>query len=142
MVSGSCAWTSIGKPKSRRQVAADFVPRIAGVVAAHHVPVLLHEEHVRARRVHGDAMHAVADLGVGIGQLVLRLQPAIDRLPGLAAVVGAERAGRRDGDVDALGIGRVEKDGVQAHAAGAGLPEVALGARAARAVPARFCRRR
>ena len=31
-----------------RQVAADFVPRVAGVVAAHHVPVLLHEQHVRA----------------------------------------------------------------------------------------------
>ena len=31
-------------------------------------------------------------------------KPAVDRLPGLAAVVGAERAGRGDGDVDALGL--------------------------------------
>ena len=49
------------------QVAADLVPRIAGIVAAHHVPMLLHEQHVGARAVHGDAVNAVADLGVGIG---------------------------------------------------------------------------
>ena len=35
-----------------RQVAADFVPLVAGVVGAHHVPVLLHEQHVGPRRVH------------------------------------------------------------------------------------------
>ena len=35
-----------------RQVAADLAPGVAGVVAAHHVPVLLHEEHVRGARVH------------------------------------------------------------------------------------------
>ena len=28
-----------------RQIAADFCPLIAGVVGAHHVPVLLHEQH-------------------------------------------------------------------------------------------------
>ena len=50
------------------------------------------------------------------------LQSAIDRLPGLAAVVGAERAGRRDGDEDPVGIVRIEQDGVQAHAARARLP--------------------
>ena len=58
---------------------------------------------------------------VGIGD-VLGPQPAVDRLPRLAAVVGAERAGRRDGDEDPPGIARVEEDRVQAHAAGAGLP--------------------
>ena len=45
-----------------------------------------------------------------------------------AAVVGAEGAGGRDGDEDALGVVRVEQDGVQAHPAGAGLPEMPLGA--------------
>ena len=45
------------------QVAADLAPRVAGVVAAHHVPMLLHEQHVGARRVHGDVVNAVADLG-------------------------------------------------------------------------------
>ena len=47
---------------------------------------------------------------------------AVDRLPGFAGVVGAESAGGGDGDEDAVGVGWVEKDGVQAHAAGAGLP--------------------
>ena len=41
--------------------------------------------------------------------------------PGLAAIDGAERARGRDGDKDTLRVARVEKDGVQAHAAGAGL---------------------
>jgi hypothetical protein len=96
--------------------------QFAGVVAAHHVPVLLHEEHVGPGWVHGDAVHAVADLGVGSG-IVVGVQAAVDRLPGRAAVVGAEGAGRRDGDEEALRIARVEQDGVQAHAAGAGLPD-------------------
>ena len=66
-------------------------------------------------------MDAVADLGVRIGD-VLRAEAAVDRLPGLAAVVGAERAGGGDGDVDALGIRADREDRVQAHAAGAGRP--------------------
>ena len=49
-------------------------------------------------------------------------QPLVDRLPRRAAVVGAERARGRDGDVDPLGIGGVENDGVQSHAARARLP--------------------
>ena len=53
-----------------RQVAADLVPVVAGVVAAHDVPVLLHEQHVGARAVHGDAVDAVADLGVGVGDVL------------------------------------------------------------------------
>ena len=62
------------------QVAADFVPRLAGVVAAHDVPVLLHEQHSRARPVHRDAVDAVADLRSRVGNIE-RMQPAIDRLP-------------------------------------------------------------
>ena len=109
------------------------------VVAAHHVPVLLHEEHVRPRRVHRDVVHAVADLGVRIGD-AFRLQAAVDRPPRLAAVVGAERAGRRDRDEDPLRVRGIEDDRVQAHAAGARLP-VRPGAvrRAGRAAPAQFC---
>ena len=49
------------------------------------------------------------------------LQAAVDRLPRLAGVVGAEDAGGRDGDEDALGVARIQKDRVQAHAAGARL---------------------
>src|SRR4029077_5752274 len=45
-----------------------------------------------------------------------------DGLPGLAGVIGAKRARRRDGDVHALGIGVIQNDAVQAHAAGTRLP--------------------
>ena len=103
------------------QIAADFVPLVAGVVGAHDVPMLLHEERVGARGVHGDAVDAVADFGVRVGD-VLRAQAAVDGLPGFAGVVGAESAGGGDGDEDAVGILGVEEDGVQAHAASAGRP--------------------
>ena len=53
-----------------RQVAADLVPRIAAIIAAHHIPMLLHEQHVWTRRVHGDVVNAVTDLGLGVGQFV------------------------------------------------------------------------
>ena len=110
----------------RGQVAADLVPICAGVVAAHHVPMFLHEDDVRPRRVHGDAVDAVADQRIGVGN-ILGAEAVIDRLPVGSAVVGAKSAGGGDGDVDAVGIGGVEQDGVQPHAAGAGRP---LGARA------------
>ena len=82
MVSGSWACTSMHEPEVGGQVAADFVPGIAGVVAAHHVPVLLHEEHAGTRAVHGDVVDAVADFGRRVGD-VFGLQPAIDGPPGL-----------------------------------------------------------
>src|SRR5882762_9429392 len=103
------------------QIAADFLPKVAGVVAAHDVPVLLHEEDVRARRVHGNVVNAVADLGSGVGD-VLRAQSLVDGPPGLAAVVGTEGARGRDGDVDAAGVLRIENYGVEAQPTGAGLP--------------------
>ena len=142
MVSGSCAWTSIDESEVGGQVAADLVPGIAGVVAAHHVPVLLHEQHARARAVHRDAVNAVADLGIRVGN-VLGLQAAVDRLPRLAGVVGAERARGRDGDEDPPRVARIQKDRVQAHPAGARLPAWArCRGRAVRRVPARSGRRR
>ncbi len=50
------------------------------------------------------------------------LQPTIDRPPRRAGVVGPKSARGRDGDVDPSGIARIQKDRVQAHPAGAGLP--------------------
>jgi hypothetical protein len=87
-----------------RQVAADLAPVVAGVVAAHHVPVLLHEEHVRPRRMHRDAVHAVADLGVRDRGCARSAAP-VDRRHVCAAVVAAEAAGGGDGDGDALRFG-------------------------------------
>ena len=66
-------------------------------------------------------MHAVADLGVGIGN-AFGLEAAVDRPPRLAGIVGAECAGRRDGDEHPPGIARIEDDRVQAQPAGARLP--------------------
>jgi hypothetical protein len=83
--------------------------------------MLLHEEDVRPGRVHRDPVHAVSDLAFLVGQLA-RAQALVDRLPGLAAVVGAERARRGDGDEHALRVVRVDEDRVQAQAAGARLP--------------------
>ena len=109
------------EPEVARQVAADLSPRLAGVVAAHDVPVLLHEQHVRTRPVHRDAVNAVADLGRRVGDL-LGPEAAVDRPPRLAGVVGPEHARRRDGDEDPPGMARIEQDRVQAHPAGARLP--------------------
>ncbi len=83
--------------------------------------MLLHEEHVRVRAVHRDVVNAVADFGSGFGN-VLGIESLIDWPPGLAAVVGAECACGRDGDVDPLGITRIQNDGMKAHPTGAWLP--------------------
>src|SRR5207302_758234 len=96
-------------------------PRVAGVVGAQDIPVLLHEEHVGPRWVHGDSVHAVADLRVRVGN-ALRGQAAVDRPPALAGIVTAEGAGRRDGDEDSIGMLRIENDRMETHAAGTGRP--------------------
>src|SRR5262249_42270619 len=76
-----------GETEVRRQVAADLVPRLAGVVAAHDVPVLLHVQHVRPREVHREPVHAVPDLGVGVGY-AFGPQATVHRLPRFARVIG------------------------------------------------------
>ncbi len=68
-----------------------------------------------------DAMDAVADLRLRVGN-VLGAQPLIDRLPGLPAIVTAERARGRDGNEETLRIPRILDDGVEAHATCARLP--------------------
>src|SRR5205814_393081 len=83
--------------------------------------MFLHEERVRPRWMHRDAMNTVADFRNGIRH-VLRMQTAIDRLPRLTAVVGPERACSRNSDENSLSIFRIEKNGVQTHAACARLP--------------------
>src|SRR5205085_10637057 len=96
-------------------------PVVACVIAAHHVPMLLHKEHARPLAVHGDVVDAVADLGVRIGN-VLRAQSAIDRLPALAAIVSSERTGGRDCNENPLRIAGIQDNSVQAQAARSRLP--------------------
>src|SRR5262249_26445304 len=52
------------------QITADLGPLVAGVIGAHYIPVLLHEEHSRTLRVHSDVMHAVSDFSGGIGNVL------------------------------------------------------------------------
>ena len=68
------------------------MPRITRIVATHDVPMFLHEQRVRARRVQCDAMHAMTDFCIWVRN-VLRMQPAINWFPRFAAVVRAKRAG-------------------------------------------------
>src|ERR1700728_1294595 len=66
-------------------------------------------------------MHAMAYLGIGIGN-VLRAESPVDWFPSQAAVVRAESSRRRNCDEHSFWIGGIEHDRVQAHAAGARLP--------------------
>src|SRR5205823_12794234 len=102
------------KSKVSRKVAADLVPVLAGIVGAQHIPVLLHEERIGTRPMKRNAVNAVANLGVLIGN-VLRPESAVDRLPGLAAVIGAEGAGSGDGDVHAFGVAGINEEIGRAH---------------------------
>ena len=104
-----------------RQIAAHLVPVVAGVVTAQDIPMLLHEQHVGIRRMEGDAMDTMADLGLGIGNVV-GLKALVDRLPRLAAVIGAKRAGGRNGHEHTLRIPGIDEDGVQAHPPATGGP--------------------
>src|SRR5262249_43739438 len=109
------------KSEVGRQVSADLPPRVAGIVRAHDIPVLLHEQDTRARPVHCDSVNAVAYVGVRVGD-VLGPQSTIDRPPNLPGIVGAEHACGRDGDEHTVVIARIEKDGVEAHTASARRP--------------------
>src|SRR5690348_13504094 len=104
-----------------RQVAADFLPIVAGIVGAHDVPVLLHEENAGTLGVHRNVVDTMSDLCVLIGN-ILRSQAAVDRLPGVAAIVAAEGAGSGDCNPNSFRITGIENDGVQAHATCARLP--------------------
>src|SRR5712692_1800190 len=83
--------------------------------------MLLHEEHVRARRVHRDAMDAMAYLSVLIGHRV-GVQSTVRGAPRIAGVVGPEDTGGRYGDEHPVGVRRIHDDGVQAQTARARRP--------------------
>jgi hypothetical protein len=71
--------------------------------------------------VHGDAVNAVAHFRSWVGH-EFGAQSAVDRLPRLARIVGAESAGGGDGDEDAAGVLGVQKNRVQAHPTSTRLP--------------------
>src|SRR5581483_571975 len=104
-----------------RQIAADLLPRLASVIGAHDIPVFLHEQRVRPRRMHRQPVDAVADFGGRVGYL-FRTKATVNRAPRLGRVVGAENTGGRDRDEDPSRVGRVLHDRVQAHPSGTWLP--------------------
>src|SRR5579859_3158379 len=126
-----------GKTEIGGKISADFGPGISGIVAAHDVPVFLHEEQSGLPRIHSDVVHAMPNFSQGIGN-VLRVKSLVDRLPRFSAVVGAKRSRRGDSDVHPLRILRVKNDGMQTHAAGSRLPlwTSAMTAKAGELVPA------
>src|SRR6476659_2377383 len=109
------------KSEVARQIAANFAPAIACVVAPHHVPVFLHEQRIRLRRMHRDAMNAVPYLCRWVGH-ELRVQTSIDWLPRFAAVITTK--GARGGDCDGYSsrILLIEENRVQTHSTCAWLP--------------------
>ena len=97
------------EPEISREIAAHFAPGFSGIIAPHNVPMLLHEENIWPLRMHRDVVDAVADLGIGIGN-VLRMQPTVDGLPALPAIVSPERSGGRDRDINTLWILGIDQD--------------------------------
>ena len=114
------------EPEIAWQIAADLMPRPDRIVAAQDVSMFLHEQNVRMSRMHCNAMHTMPYIGVGIRQLIFRVDTLVDGTPCPPPVVGPERAGGRDGDVEALRIVPIQDDRMQAHSAGARLPEIAF----------------
>ena len=109
------------EPEVSRQVPAYLSPQVAGVVAPHYIPMLLHEQHTRPRRMHSYVVNTVADLRGRVWN-VLRKQSTVDRPPRLAGVVGSERARCRYRDENSPGIARIENDCMQTHSTCSRLP--------------------
>src|SRR6185312_76472 len=93
------------------EVAAYLAPGFAGIVGAHYIPVLLHEQHIRARGVQRDAVDTVPDFSGRIWHEI-GLEPAIDRLPGLAAIVGSKRPSRGNRNENTIVIFRIDDNRV------------------------------
>ena len=68
-------------------------------------------------------MNALAELRV-LDWLEFGPGASIGRIPSRSAVIGSEDAYGGDGNVHPEGIGRVELDGVEAKAAGSGVPTI------------------
>ncbi|MGD8752805.1 MAG: hypothetical protein PVG14_15340 [Anaerolineales bacterium] len=83
--------------------------------------MLLHEQHVWARWVHGNPVDTMADLSLRVRDIV-RPQTAVNGLPRLASVVRPEGTRGRDGDEDTLRVAWIQENRVQTEPASARLP--------------------
>src|SRR5439155_18638458 len=97
---------------------ADARPRPAGSAPFAPAAVVLHVEPAGRLLVASDLVHALAELGIGIGREA-GADAFVARLEGLAAVFGEVVAAGRDAQVHAAAVAQ---DGVHAKSAVAGLP--------------------
>src|SRR5687768_6348619 len=103
------------------KISADLMPGLTCIIAAHHVPMLLHEQHMWTGVMHGDPMNTMSHLCSGVRN-ILGPESAIDWFPRLAPVVGAIAACRGNGYKHSFLIGWIDDNRVKAHAASTGRP--------------------
>ena len=48
----------------------DFDPHLPGIISTHHIPVLLHIEHLRAAGMQGDIVHAMTDIRLFLREFI------------------------------------------------------------------------
>src|SRR5579859_1390155 len=104
------------KTKVRRHIIRNILPGIAVVVGAVQAPVVLQEESFRARGVHSDLMHALAELRIFLRK-VYNANTPIACLPFTPPVFGGVDATSRNRRIHPLRILGVKQDGVQGQAA-------------------------
>src|SRR5215510_5529038 len=104
-----------------RNTVGDVGPVFGVVIRAINSPMILQEQSFRPRRMQGYLVYALSELGILIRHKN-RTDAAVLRGPCGAAVFGAVDASRRDGDVHAQFVRRVENDRVQSEATVAGHP--------------------
>src|SRR5438309_8840798 len=110
-----------GKSKIAWQVAAHFMPRVAGIIAAHHVPVLLHEKRIGTRWMHGNPMNTMPYFRLRVRD-VLGMQAMVNGTPGLSSIVSTEGASGGNRNEHAVAFFRIQQNRVETHSTGAWLP--------------------
>lgn len=109
-----------------REASADLLPVLAVVAGAVDAEVVLLVQQIRPVERAAELVDAAADLAL-FGRGVEIAHVLVDRLPGLPAVSGVEGAGGGGADPQAIGVGGVDDDRVEAEAAVAAAPLFAGG---------------
>ena len=109
---------------ARETVTVQSLPALAAVVGAVDAAVVLLPQAPRPFRMRAQLVHALAELGIRVVGQEVRECALVARHPRLAAVIGAEDAGRRDADPELFGRLLVEGDRVADQAARARVPAI------------------
>ena len=112
-----------GEAEGGGQAGLDAPPAAPAVVAPVHAAVVLLVQAVRHAGRHRQPVHALAVFRVALAlRQVVAADPAVARLPGVAAVRGVEDAGAGDADPELALVRGVRHQRVQDQPAAAGLP--------------------